>query len=912
MKTRYSLELLLVLLLAISSSAQASMCGSDEIDLLPRLLSKYLAYEELGDIASELKTYKKYVANAKRFNNQTDPNHVQYANDFRNRISPFIQRANAIHFLGNLNEDLQTATPEGKNAIIKSIKRTLHFVYTHYRMALMELSEDPFVRNNSTLQYKVSKWLKDFGPADSDRTDYLFCVGNSLVAAEGKANKTSMARTVLIENCLKQGPLAKMFQGEGQKSFIEELRNLGLEHPGHPISLTGFIGGNKPTLFTENPWDKKTFKWYEQHLPVFQQLGYLQSDGTPQDVAFYRKNYVDQGKRAFEEFEEGNNGQILPISELLKVPSKLGFRRYENHPGFQRGIFRELIEAIRSTHQGGESIFIDIFFLGETIGVVFAHELISAMEANPNLKVFILRDQINHYGHGNNMLPIFNYLRAYSEAHPRQLIILPAHLDDHVTGLPDWMNFGIPENAQSWTPTSSPLSPMAKSDHSKVMVINGTNLQKAVAYVSSKNWLDSSGGITYDELVKIEGPAALVVQDNYIPDMMAALKRPDTREYMTSLYQANFPNAETSDLDLMAKRLIAPFDLLNRKDGLQSDAYLADGLCAKKRGNAIISIGENNHNSQIRSALDQDAYLILNSTKKIYVADQFFAEPKLVDATVRATTRSRNPVEVDILLTSISGQNKLPDNFPNILFVDKLLNESDPNKLRFRWKKIYETAHMQQEFHKKALTGGGPGFDVHISGSANKGFMTLRGAFRETQVMIIEDSGPRETHRNIAKQAIEVFEKDFQLTGGHQSLISLEDFHLATEELATRAGNVAATPGLRQLEEMLQPSKPPEENSGAIETRLDYQLPKSVQAKLGAIRMLLGVPTYKLFKGMRHFIDGFFNPYSFSLPPSEGTPPSAPAGESVGEQTVASFFNAEGDQRSQSTKHRYYEWVWFE
>ena len=71
-----------------------------------------------------------------------------------------------------------------------------------------------------------------------------------------------------------------------------------------------------------------------------------------------------------------------------------------------------------------------------------------------------------------------------------------------------------------------PYPPMAKADHSKVMVINGKQLDgSAVAYVASKNWLDTSGGITFDEVIKVRGPAATIIQDNYVPDMIAALTK---------------------------------------------------------------------------------------------------------------------------------------------------------------------------------------------------------------------------------------------------------------------------------------------------------------------------------------------------------------------------------------------------
>src|SRR5690606_4122904 len=69
-----------------------------------------------------------------------------------------------------------------------------------------------------------------------------------------------------------------------------------------------------------------------------------------------------------------------------------------------------------------------------------------------------------------------------------------------------------------------------KSDHSKVFVIDGKT-QHPTALVGSKNLTDASGALCFDEVVKVEGPGAAVVQDDYYFDMVYALSRemkPDT------------------------------------------------------------------------------------------------------------------------------------------------------------------------------------------------------------------------------------------------------------------------------------------------------------------------------------------------------------------------------------------------
>ena len=178
------------------------------------------------------------------------------------------------------------------------------------------------------------------------------------------------------------------------------------------------------------------------------------------------------------------------------------------------------------------------------------------------------------------------------------------------------------------------------------------------------------------------------------------------------------------------------FDFFDHERAHQ-DNLLAGSICAKMSGKVIISIGENNFNSHIRTPLIQDLYLINHSTKPIYVSDLFFAEPNLVAAAIDAA-RKRN-VESNILLTYIAGTpGTIPANFPNIFYMAEMLHPDfgAPNGIHLYTKKLFssEDGKFQEEFHKKTLTGGNDQWDIHISGSANKGFMTMRGAFRETQV----------------------------------------------------------------------------------------------------------------------------------------------------------------------------------
>ncbi|GAX59333.1 hypothetical protein SCALIN_C02_0012 [Candidatus Scalindua japonica] len=847
---------LFIIILFVSISLKGVVADEciGKVDILPHLSYKYMAYEELRDISNEVKDYKRAVSNARKFHNQTDSKHVKYARDFEKRISPYIKSPAALYYLGNLNYDLQekNISEEKKRDIVANIKRLLKYVFLNYQMMILELSKDPFLEDKPKLQKKVKKWKMEFS---DDCIAFAKQIDEELLNEDPSTPK---GRTRIIEDYLKQAPLV----GE-EMDFVDELKKYGLHHPGHVISPNGYIEGNRVELFNKNEWGKEQFIWYVKHKNVFKEHGYSSED-PPDGVKFYTE-LIKNNKSVFEEAD---------------TDEQIGFPGFEEHPGFKKGIFKELVEGIRSTSIGDRNatIFIDIFLLGETIGVVIAKEIVRAIERNPSLKVFILRDMENHYGHKENMVPVYNYLRAYSKHKPGNLIILPAELDLHPTGLADWMNYLIPEDAQEKFGNSIQLSPMAKADHSKIMVINGKHLDgSAVAYVASKNWLDTSGGINYDEVIKVWGPAATIIQDNYVPDMIAALikeyKDPKTQKchvnYLKLLYNAatktkglplpriengspqNSRGEKEDDIDymLVAQTIVSDWDILNRKEG-----NLPDSLYVEKAGKTIINIGENNHNSHIRNALDQDIYLIENSTRKILVADQFYIEPRLVRATVEAAIDKK----FDILLTSMPGPlGVMPDNFLNVAYLDLLLKHEASKNIRLRWKKLYRSGEMIQEFHMKTLTGGNENYDIHISGSANKGFMTMRGAFRETQVMIFQ---PAQEKGTIAQLAKNDFDKYFINKGGK-----------CFSQILIKKNKADKKRKVDSKEKV-----PVEENVGAVEADLNYSFFEAAKSILKLInpnpdKDIDKNEAYKVFKKAREIGEALYNPYSFSLPPTKRT-----------------------------------------
>ena len=172
----------------------------------------------------------------------------------------------------------------------------------------------------------------------------------------GEDPSTLKGRTRIIENSLKEAPLV----GGGNLDFAGELAEHGLSHPGHVISPNGYIRGNDVGISIKIAGDTTMFEWCVEHKEVFIRHGYPTGDSAV-DLEYYR------------ECIKNNEG----VFEQPDTSEEIGFPGIDDHPDFKDGIFKELVGGIRSTYieKGNATIFIDIFFLGETIGVVIAKRL---------------------------------------------------------------------------------------------------------------------------------------------------------------------------------------------------------------------------------------------------------------------------------------------------------------------------------------------------------------------------------------------------------------------------------------------------------------------------------------------------------------------------------------------------------
>jgi phosphatidylserine/phosphatidylglycerophosphate/cardiolipin synthase-like enzyme len=471
-------------------------------------------------------------------------------------------------------------------------------------------------------------------------------------------------------------------------------------HPGHAISPTGWLSGNKVDYLF---WNDTT-----ETLRDYVGLRHGQM----------KKFYPLSGAGSLESMRKRNYKDVFTAAE--------GFFDIANDPIWSRkgegAIFPTIKDALSDAKK---TVFIDIFFLGSSMGASLAKHLINLAEKG--IKVFILRDNYNHFGHEPEMRPIFNFLMAYSEKNPTKMVISGSYIKAHSSGLP---NFIAPVISDSFLENSGLQSHLklygrAQSDHSKVFVIDGKT-SSPVAFVGSKNLTDASGAVVYDEVVRVTGPAAAVVQDDYYWDMYYALKYELGEASLKNLAEKGWSSAlykSGASRDEMASNVIQPFDLLERD---AKGRATASKVTVTDAGDVVMRTGQNNVNSTRTNCVDQVLQMILHAKKNIYIKDQYLFDRNVILALLKAKKATPN-LDIRALLEPMNSAN--PKGFPNLLYLDILKNAG----IQVRFKNIMPSATIESQYHMKTISADGQSV---ISGSANKDQTTMYGSFREEQVDI--------------------------------------------------------------------------------------------------------------------------------------------------------------------------------
>lgn len=575
-------------------------------------------------------------------------------------------------------------------------------------LALVEITQDP--RYNQQAQNKARQFLKSF---NNDTKALHQCFRPALQLDWARAfrdGKLIYSPFAALTSCLHTLPKVSATISLGDQTSVRAMPyfsfNMALEfenHPGHVVSQTGWIEGNQVDYLNINDYSPEVYQKIKSKENIVEKL------------------YPLDGRGSLESMRKLNLDDVFTIQE--------GFFSLENHPiwGQKQGIFKEIIQSLSKAQ---ESIFIDMFFFGGTTGTAMAKYLIKLLEINPTLKIFILRDNINHLTYDKQMKPVFNFLMAYSEKHPKRLLISPSHLAAHRSGLPDFLAPMINDSFlslikvnNSWQQSLAPIHLGVKSDHSKVVVIDGKSA-RPVAFVGSKNWLDNSGAICYDDVAKVTGPGAAVVLDDYYWDMYYALRFQLSPTYIAYLARQGWSSSlfyEGQNINQMISQILRPFDLLER-DG-KGMANPKARVLIPSSGKVKLRTGANNVDSSIMSAVDQDIQSILFAKKRIYINDQYVFDRNIINALLKA--KKNNP-HLDIrLLMAPLDDSPLPG-MPNLLFADILTKAG----IKIKLKKIGGDVQIRQEYHMKTISIDG---QYVIVGSANKDLTTMMGSFREEQ-----------------------------------------------------------------------------------------------------------------------------------------------------------------------------------
>jgi len=538
-----------------------------------------------------------------------------------------------------------------------------------------------------------------------------------------------------------------------------------------PITYAGYIEGNKVDLFNDTNTKPSDAKF------VAQQLDMLLKAKAPGAEKLYQNMTIDDFKAVFN----------LPEDALTKVfTEEEGFKYGDEHAVFapisgnRYGIYGEILKSIENAK---ESVMIDMFWIGGTIGINLAKTLMKKVIENPEFKVYIVSDNENRFGYASELDFVYNYMRAFSEKFTsKHFYIAPANVGLKRTALPEFIDLLITDSTVTDIQNNSGLKELleqdgfhllAKSDHTKVFVVDGLNPDLGKAYVGSKNWTDSSGAVNIDEVVKVQGPAVQVILNSFYYDLLEAYGNKKeaagtaggirTTTLMRQHIQAKFPR-QNRNFKQGLKQLLRGVDVLGRYRYRNPISYLNVSVPYKALGDSVVAPAQNNIYGTEVSAVEQNVQAILSAQKQILIDDQFLYDPQVIEALKVAVTKNKVKVYALIeTLQAVDAVDNVAAHIPNNLFVPDLVALGIPVKWMLTGKKLKEEVIASNKeygrilsttFHVKSIGIDGvlaedqascQSFDgavistddkapLLISGSANKDVMTMSGGFREYQV----------------------------------------------------------------------------------------------------------------------------------------------------------------------------------
>ncbi len=464
----------------------------------------------------------------------------------------------------------------------------------------------------------------------------------------------------------------------------------------HSISALGFIPGNKVELISENDRSMERIKWLNERV-IF-------------------------------------NGGVFDMNlPYIKMPTP---KDPSGHIAFQKDpIFIKIRDMIA---EAKDSIFIDIFLFGGTLGATLAEYLVEQTilkyRANPNFKVLLLHDYATNYNMKPEMMPIFEYLRDGIKRVPElkaSMMLMQANIQRHPPGIPFGLTNMIPKTPETFKLMEKRNTYYeSKIDHSKVVVIDA-NSDHPKAYFGSKNWSDHSGAYYYDDAIYVEGPGAAMVQASYYDDLDAALTLDKTERSWFFFKEEGFGN----------DNYLANRDSILNWFKIKRCNYPAVG-------DQSIRLAEGNVDGRIKNARNIFIDMIASAQDHIYMEELFIYDKYIIDALIKR--KIQNP-SLDIKIIADHNGNFGMNGLPNTIFMNDLIKYDISLRAR---RTIGVTAtfpngktqEYHQENHRKICSVDGK---VLLGGSSNLNPDTLQGSFREFGAQLFD------------QQVISKFERNF-------------------------------------------------------------------------------------------------------------------------------------------------------
>ena len=396
------------------------------------------------------------------------------------------------------------------------------------------------------------------------------------------------------------------------------------------------------------------------------------------------------------------------FEEMVLTPERM-HKGFDSSPIKDSEVHQALVQAIQ---EAKHTIFLDIFLFGGHWGTELSRQLILA--ARRGVQVIVMHDTENPFFFRSEIDPVWNGLVKYSQADETgNLIALRPQIHRRPTGLP-------PRTGRILRPLLSEIeannSPLLQSDHSKTLIIDGF-YDDAAIILGSKNLSDHSAGINFDEVLRVDGPAAAAAQFTYINDLEMAFELAQKESSLSQIAQQRL-NQWLSDAN--AKLTQKSF------------------LIKATEGTAKVQLAANNGDDSIRNAEHAILRLIASAEESIdfYAMGMIPFGMEFVALIADAIDRG---VKVRGLLDPRTGE------FSGKLFLKQLEDQgliADKGQESFRWRRLLPVVEadkslsqmpIAQQQHTKTIV-----VDNHkvLIGSVNYDMMTFASTFRELSVVV--------------------------------------------------------------------------------------------------------------------------------------------------------------------------------